>query len=376
MVVNLKCYGEKDDRELVGKEVRNTAILALSFALAFTAYKSIQMLQSSLNQKEGLGVTSLACVYACVIVSCICAPTVIKLVGGKLTLIIAWIAHSIYISSNFYPIFATLIPSSILLGLATGSLWTSQGLFLSSNGASLAKTKNQDLHAALSKLNGIFFTIHETSQFTGNIISPLVLNKGSYDEFQNVTKICGANSCPLSINATKIVEPGREVLYTLLGIYLVFDLMALFITLIFIPPLPKSKWSEEKSLKSSISSCFLALGDYEVLLLLPMFLFIALEQALFWADVTKIFVVSFISCPFGIHYVGYICATHGASIVVANFVLSRIVRFTGRHFLYALASVLNMTMFILFYFWTPEKHLYGGLQKACGRPKPMDDCKI
>lgn len=289
-VVNLKCYGKNDDRKLSGREVWNTVTLALSFALAFTAYKSIQMLQSSLNQKDGLGVTSLACVYACSIISCISAPTVIKFIGGKLTVIIAWVAHSIYILSNFYPSFGTLIPSSVLLGLATGSLWTSQGLFLSSNSASLAKTKSKKLYAALSKLNGIFFTIHETSQFTGNIISSLVLNRGSYDEFQNVTRTCGAQNCPLSTNATKIVEPNREVVNILLGIYLAFDIMALAVTVIFISPLPKSKWSKEKNLKASVSSCFSALGDYKVLLLLPLFLFTAMEQALFWADVTKVFI--------------------------------------------------------------------------------------
>lgn len=288
-VVNLKCFGKNDDRELSGREVWNTVTLALSFALAFTAYKSIQMLQSSLNQKDGLGVTSLACVYACAIISCISAPTVIKFIGGKLTVIIAWVAHSIYILSNFYPSFATLIPSSVLLGLATGSLWTSQGLFLSSNSESLAKTKSKKLYAALSKLNGIFFTILETSQFTGNIISSLVLNRESYsDEFQNVTRTCGAQNCPLSTNATKIVEPNRDVVYILLGIYLAFDIMALVVTVIFISPLPKSKWSKEKNLKASVSSCFSALGDYKVLLLLPLFLFTAVEQALFWADVTKV----------------------------------------------------------------------------------------
>lgn len=288
MKVYLKCFGENDDRDLVGREVWNTVTLSVSFALAFTAHISIQTLQSSLNQKAGLGVTSLACLYVSVIVSGVCAPTVIKLIGGKLSIVAAWILHTIYIASNFYPAFSTLIPSSILFGLSTGSLWTSQGLFLSTNGASLARTKNQDLHAVLSKLNGIFFTIHEISHVSGNVISSIVLNRGSYNEFKNTTKSCGAMDCPLSVNATKIVEPETEVVYVLLGVNLAFDLMALIVTVLFLSPLPRSKWAEGKSLKSSVSSCFLALGDYKVLMLLPLFGFMAMEQAVLWADFTKV----------------------------------------------------------------------------------------
>ncbi|KAJ8308974.1 hypothetical protein KUTeg_013848 [Tegillarca granosa] len=347
--VNFKCFGENDDRDLVGNEIRNTITLSLTFALAFTSYISIQTLQSSLNQKAGLGVTSLACLYAFVIVSSACAPTVIKLIGGKLSLVAAWTVHTIYIASNFYPTFATLNPSII-----TGSLWTSQGLFLSTNGASLARTKHQDLHAVLSNLNGLFCTIHETSHVTGNIISSLVLNRNSYDEFENTTKLCGAMDCPLSVNATKIVEPDNQVVYILLGIYLVFDLIALLVTVLFISPLPRSKWNEKKSLKSSVSSCFSALGDYKVLMLLPLFGFMAMEQAVLWADFTK----SFISCPFGIQNVGFIIGTYGASTVISNIVLSRLARFTGSHFLYVLAFTLNMAIFAALYLWTQDQEYY------------------
>ncbi|KAJ8315310.1 hypothetical protein KUTeg_007460 [Tegillarca granosa] len=354
MRVNLQCFGRNDERDLVGREVWNTVTLSLSFALAFTSYTSLQVLQSSLNQRAGLGVTSLACLYAFVIISCICAPTVIKIIGGKLSLVTGWIVHIVYIASNFYPTFVTLIPSSILLGLISGCLWTSQGLFLAVNGASLAKRKNQDSHAVFSKLNGLFFTIHGSSHVTGNIISSLILKRGSYDGFKNTTKSCGSLDCPLSVNATEITEPESQVVYTLLGIYLVFDIVALLVTVIFISPLPMSKWSKDSSLKSSISSCFTALGDYRVLLLLPIFGFMTIEQGILWADFTK----SFISCRFGIQNVGYIMATYGASNVISNIVLSRIASLISRQFLFALGFTINMSILLMLYFWTPDREFY------------------
>lgn len=67
---------------------------------------------------------------------------------------------------------------------------------------------------------------------------------------------------------------------------------------------------------------------------------------------------SFISCPFGIQNVGYVIATYGASTVVSNIVIAQIAGFTGRHFLYALAFTLNMTIFVTLYLWTPDQEYY------------------
>ena len=94
---------------------------------------SIQALQSSLNIEAGLGVKSLACLYSTCIASSLLSSTFIKLFGGKLTVIGAFICHTIYTLSNFYTRFYTLIPSSLLLGMATGPLLTAQHVYITAS---------------------------------------------------------------------------------------------------------------------------------------------------------------------------------------------------------------------------------------------------
>lgn len=54
---------------------KNLLLICLSFMLNFTAFCGIGNLQSSLNDKGNLGVTSLATIYASLIISAIFTPT-------------------------------------------------------------------------------------------------------------------------------------------------------------------------------------------------------------------------------------------------------------------------------------------------------------
>lgn len=348
MRINIKCSTRDDD---VSGSIWTSVIVSLSFTFVFTAYVSIQNLQSSLNQEEGLGVISLSCLYAFIIVSAILAPTVIKFIGAKLAIIIPWVVHIIYTGTNFYPTFSTLIPSSVLMGIVSGFLWTSQSIYIATNGAAMSEASGEDLHTVLSKLNGMFFTMYETTQITGNLISSLVLKQGSYDDIENTTKVCGSQDCPLAANATKIIEPERNIVYILLGIYLAFDVIGLLLTTFFLSPLPKTEWSQKQTTTNSITSCFFVLGDFKLLMLVPLIGFMAMEQAILWTDFTK----SFVSCLFGIHKVGFVMAAYGGSTSVFNLIWSRLARFTGRYFLIAFASMINMGIFITLYEWTPDK---------------------
>lgn len=137
--------------------IRNTLVLSFAFLFVFTAYMAIQALQSSLNQEEGLGVTSLSTLYAFIILSGILSPVIMKSIVCKNVLIVAWVCHVIYTATNFYPAWGTLIPSSVLLGIVSGPMWASQGLYISSYAYSLAAEKQVDVSICLSRLNGIFF---------------------------------------------------------------------------------------------------------------------------------------------------------------------------------------------------------------------------
>ncbi|XP_076106023.1 protein unc-93 homolog A-like [Mytilus galloprovincialis] len=345
------CFRAKRGDSTSGHEIRNTYILSASFFFVFTAYLAIQNLQSSLNQEAGLGVTSLSCLYGFIIISAVLAPTVLKVIGGKLALVIAWILHIVYTLCNFYPTFGTLIPSSILLGLVSGPLWTAQSIYITRNAYSLADRTGKDAHVLLSRLNGIFFTIYELTQISGNLVSSAVLYKSASHSSNASSTTCGVSDCPaISGNATVLDQPSSDVVYTMLGVFLVFDVIGLILTATFLPPLPKSQWTESSSIKESVTSCFFTFGDMKMLLLVPFIAIMAMEQAVLWTDFTK----SYVSCPIGIKMVGFIMAAYGGSTTVSALVTSRLAKYTGRQVLFAVAIIIQMSIFVAMFVFYPQ----------------------
>lgn len=273
-----------------GKEYRNVLILSGSFTCVFTAYLAIQNLQSSLNQEAGLGIISLSCMYACIIISGIMAPAIINIFGEKRTLVISFMCHVIYTGTNFYPSFATLIPSSVLLGLTAGPMWTSQSVYLAEMSYSYAANTAMDEHAVLSKFNGIFFSMYETTQITGNLISSLVLQQGSYNSSaaNETSKLCGREDCPKEVNSTQIIEPERNIVYILLGVFLVCDVLGVFLAARFLPPLNKQLINQNVNTLHSLTTCGRGLRNLNLVLLIPLIMFMAMEQAILWTDYTKV----------------------------------------------------------------------------------------
>ena len=274
-------------------EFSNLLVLSASFTAIFTAYLAIQNLQSSLNQEEGLGIISLSCMYACIILSGILAPAIIRLFGEKRILVFSFIGHVIYTGTNFYPTFGTLIPSSVLLGLTAGPMWTSQSVYLSDRAYSYAGRTGEDSQVILTKYNGIFFSMFETTQITGNLISSLVLQQGSYDDANNATddnstKYCGSSDCPREVNATTIEEPEKHIVYILLAIFMFCDVLGLALTAFFLPSLNKKLSDGKDSILKSLASCGRGLCDVDLALLVPLFMFMAMEQAILWTDFTKV----------------------------------------------------------------------------------------
>ena len=62
---------------------------------------------------------------------------------------------------------------------------------------------------------------------------------------------------------------------------------------------------------------------------------------------------SYITCPIGIHMVGFVMATHGGTSAVFVFVFSRLARHTGRFPLFALAAALSLALLVVLLDWTP-----------------------
>ncbi|KAK7087469.1 protein unc-93 homolog A-like [Littorina saxatilis] len=338
--------------QLEGQELRTVVFVAISFHAVFTGYRSIQNLQSSLNEENGLGVISLGVLYGAWIFSGILTPTFIRFLTTKGSIILAWLAHVLYTTATFYPAWELLIPASLLLGAVSGPLWTSQSLYITACGYSHAKTAVSNPYHVFSRFNGIFFAIYETSQITGNLVASLVLQNGLGNRSEEMNFFqCGRGDCPASDNATDFEEPEDWVTDVLLAFYVTCNVIGIVVTYFFVMPLPKSDWSVVTSTKETMTSLFVTLRRTEIILLVPLFIFQGIQQAILYSEFTR----SYISCPIGLHMVGFVMAAHGATTPVVTLLFSRVVRHTGRYPLFMLAGLFNLGLMVAMDMWTPDK---------------------
>ena len=96
---------------------KNVLVVSFGFLFLFTAFQSLQNLQSSLNQEKGLGLASLCVIYAALILSCMFAPPfLIGRLGCKWTLVLSMTGYVLYTLANYYATWYTLMPASVIIG--------------------------------------------------------------------------------------------------------------------------------------------------------------------------------------------------------------------------------------------------------------------
>jgi len=107
----------EDTRKEKFKITKNMLVVSSGFLFLFTAFQSLQNLQSSLNPDKGLGLASLSVIYAALILSCMFVPPVmVGRLGCKWTLVISMVGYVLYTAANYHARWWTLIPASILIG--------------------------------------------------------------------------------------------------------------------------------------------------------------------------------------------------------------------------------------------------------------------
>lgn len=97
--------------------IKNLLIVSIAFFFLFTAFQSLQNLQSSLNKEEGLGTVSLSVIYVFGIVAGIfLPPLVINRIGCKWTVAASMICYTVFIAANLHAVWGTMIPASVIIG--------------------------------------------------------------------------------------------------------------------------------------------------------------------------------------------------------------------------------------------------------------------
>lgn len=289
------------------KAYRNVVVLGLAFMFVFTAFVSIQGLQSTMNWEGGVGVTSLSSIYLTTIISCLVAPWVIQKLTAKWTIIVAFVMCTGYFAGNFHPEHYMLIPLGAILGLLGGPLWSAQATSITSISLAYAEhIHSQDQDIIINKMMGIFCGLFRTSNIWGNLITTLVLNKNdsiytvnkSQSVISNVS--CGSQYCltaefeanaenPFTGNILPIISSKTKIM--LLSIYLGCGMMGI---VILISLFDQHKHSRLKcrddvlSSKETFLSTIKMFKDTKCLLLLVIVMFVGLEQGFMFSDFTKV----------------------------------------------------------------------------------------
>lgn len=224
---------------------RNVYASCASFMFNFAAFLGLQGLQSSLN--EEIGTISLSVLYAFSFLVGFVTISMVRLLSTKYTLLFGYICYTIYTVANFYPRSYTLIPSSVLNGIAFTPIWAAISTHL---GVSALKyvtdpSIKENFDVLITKFNGLLFLSFHVASILSNLVSSLVLFPyNSPNRTTTLGEVC---------NNTEAQNVSNTQLYILLSIYLLFNAAGIIILLVFVSKIPhyvRSKPVVEKKSKS------------------------------------------------------------------------------------------------------------------------------
>ncbi|XP_069695788.1 UNC93-like protein isoform X2 [Periplaneta americana] len=346
--------------------ILDVLMVSLAFMVHFTAFIGTSNLQSSVNAAEGLGTTSLMTIYVGMSVSSIFLPVVlIKWLGCKWTLVLTMVAYIPYIVAQVYARFYTLIPAAFLVGMGAGPLWCVQGVYINTVAEVYSELVGLPTGTILARFFGIFFMLYQTSEIWGNLISsvvfsaakPVTVNENSTTSIR-VWETCGYNFCPGSqeteINPN-LERPPEEDIFTIAGIYLACMVLACLMITFGVNPLKRyNKDGSSSSARVSGSQLLVVtiklLGNFKLLLLIPLTLWMGIEQVFRGADYTA----AYISCAWGISNIGYVLVCYGVTNSIASLVTGYLVKYTGRLLMVLSAMLIQIGITTILYVWTPD----------------------
>ncbi|BES98202.1 Ion channel regulatory protein UNC-93 [Nesidiocoris tenuis] len=349
--------------------LKNIAAVSFSFMVQFTAFQGIANLQSSINAKDGLGTVSLSAVYAALVVSCIFVPTfLIKRLTVKWTLCFSMLCYAPYIGLQIYPRFYTLVPAGVLLGLGAAPMWAAKATYLTQAAAVYAKITDQPVDGIVVRFFGFFFLAWQTAELWGNLVSSLVLGASAHGGGGHTTlsvanqtileeslKLCGANFCVIG-GSHGIDRPPESDIVTISLIYLACVFAAVIFIALLVDPLSRYGEKQRKGDSSELSGIqLLSATAYHLKkpyqqLLIPITVWIGMEQAFIGADFTQ----AYVSCALGVSNVGYVMICFGVVNAICSLVFGTLMKYVGRFPIMAFGCIVHAGLVIIKLYWRPH----------------------
>ena len=146
--------------------IKNLLVVSFAFLCLFTSFGSLQNLQSSLHDIEGLGTVGLSCIYAALVISCLFVPPpLIDFLGCKWTVAFSMLCYILFMAANMHARWWTIIPSALILGLGAAPLWSAKCTYLTQTGTWYARMMGTTDDDVINRFFGVFFMLFHASEY-------------------------------------------------------------------------------------------------------------------------------------------------------------------------------------------------------------------
>nr|XP_039260018.1 UNC93-like protein isoform X1 [Styela clava] len=279
-----------DETTCPANTIKCYLVYVLGIFFVYTAFVFLMYQQSSINIKDGLGTMSLACSYiSSIVFGLIFTPILIRRFGVKKCILLSEATYGIYIASNYYPEYYTMLPAALLLGVGEATLWpcvTMMNVYYGRQYSDRVKYRNKSYEYYVGLFSGYYFAIHHCNKVICGLISFFTQNlfHDQFDErknnasnstlthfvqnetrnvFQNRLQFCGAYDCQDVQVVEETIEnyaPADNIkLIILISFLLLICLLPIVVHAIVLPNvttltlrLPKTV-AEEETLKQYIN---------------------------------------------------------------------------------------------------------------------------
>lgn len=282
--------------------VKNVYGVSISMVMVFTAFIGLQNLQSTINSEDNLGIISLSILYGVFVIMGPFTPTILRLLGTKYSLFWGYICYLVYMLTNFVPRWYTLIPGSLLVGLASGPIWAAAGSHLLEVSVKSSTTLNEDKSPLISLFISVFLIVFHLSQLPGNLASSLTLypytTNSSSDTIDYLLPLTWTNSNESTCNHVDTATFKTSSLYFILvGLYSVFVLIGIAILLLSVDKLKmlrhvhttdKNEPWQDEYFKKPLKEIWRVFRSFKMALLAPITLYTGLEIGFSYATFTRV----------------------------------------------------------------------------------------
>ncbi|KHJ92886.1 hypothetical protein OESDEN_07214 [Oesophagostomum dentatum] len=319
---------------------------------------TMQHLMTSVERDEAPEDVLYKVLYLSLAISSLFVPSyMINRLGCKLTLITAMGIFVFYMAVNIRPSYPSLIPASILAGMAGSCIWGAKCVYITEMGIRYARLNFESQNTVIVRFFGYFFMIVHSGQVFGNLLSSFIMTAAmkTPEQLDEVYKTCG-HGFPMNLSeltekaAQNLERPNQRVYLSVCLTYLACAIVAVMIVSMFLNALHKDVVNRSKAPvfhAETLKQTVMNFKNTRIMLLVPLTVFNGVEQAF----VVGIFTKAFIACGLGVSQIGFVCTAFGVADAICSLVFGPLIKLFGRMPLFVFGAVNNMLMIVTLMIW-------------------------